>query len=76
MYQLRVFMPGDEAPIEMATLLRGGEVLEMVSLLLRQFSGCDRIEVLASSLRLFSVEGGRGEAREAFDADRGFARYH
>lgn len=76
MYRLQVFMPGDDAPIETATLPRGGEVLEMVSLLLRRFSGCDRIEVFAGSLRLFNVEGGGAEARETIAPYPGATRYH
>jgi hypothetical protein len=76
MYQLQVFMPGDDAPIEMATLPRGGDVLEMVSLLLRQFPGCGRIDVFAGALRLFSVEGGSAEARETISSYPGVARYH
>ncbi|MDG2520266.1 hypothetical protein P7B02_01840 [Caulobacter segnis] len=76
MYQLQVFMPGEHAPIEMTTLPRGGEVLETVSLLLRQFPGCDRIEVFAGALRLFSVEGDSAEARETISSHPVVARYH
>ncbi|WP_369061699.1 hypothetical protein ABOZ73_06555 [Caulobacter sp. 73W] len=76
MYRLQVFMPGDDAPIEMTSLPRGGEVLDMVSLLLRQFPGCDRIEVFAGALRLFSIEGGSDEARDPLANGFGAARYH
>ena len=76
MYRLQVFMPGDDAPIETTSLPRGGDVLQRVSLLLRQFSGCDRIEVFAGSLRLFNVEGGGAETRGTIDACPGTARYH
>lgn len=76
MYRLQVFMPGDDAPIETASLSRGGDVLHSVSLLLRQFSGCDRIEVFAGSLRLFKVEGGGAEARDTTDAYPGTERHH
>lgn len=69
-------MPGDDAPIETASLPRGGDVLQGVSLLLRRFSGCDRIEVFAGSLRLFNVHGGAAEARETIDDDTGKARHH
>lgn len=56
MYSLRVMKPGSIAPLETVELDRAADVLTCIPELLARHAGCERIEVLASTTRLFAVD--------------------
>ena len=56
MYTLRVFQPGDPIATETLVRERAADVLESIPILLARHSGCERIEVHAGALKLFSVD--------------------
>lgn len=62
MYQLQVFYPFDPAARRTVSVRSAAEVMELVSDLLAEHPGCERIVVLVQGVRLFSVDchGHRG----------------
>lgn len=56
MYTLRVYQQDDPVATETLTCDRAADVLEAIPRLLARHARCERIEVHAGALRLFSVD--------------------
>ena len=56
MYELHVYYPGEPRPRLTERVRRAAEALDSISRLLAAHRGCERIVVMLSGLRLFSVD--------------------
>ncbi|RYF94773.1 MAG: hypothetical protein EON95_04045 [Caulobacteraceae bacterium] len=56
MYELRVFLPGENQPLRALTFSTALQVMDVMPLLLSEHAGCERISVSAAGSYLFSVD--------------------
>ena len=56
MYELGVYYPGDIIARKMVEAKRAEEALGLIPKLLAEHDGCERVVVMLSGLRLFSVD--------------------
>ena len=56
MYELGVYYPGDTIARSMVEAKRADEALGLIPKLLAEHAGCERVVVMLSGLRLFSVD--------------------
>ena len=63
MYELVVHHPGPGVATERVKLARSSDVLDMIPRLLARHHGCERIDVMYSGGKLFSVDCAGNELR-------------
>ena len=56
MYQLLVFYPGERLPHTTTKVAKAADVLELISTLLAEHGGCERVVVMNDGVRLFAVD--------------------
>lgn len=56
MYDLRVYLPDQHAPIKTVVVASAAEAMAAIPRLLAEHDGCERVSVIAGTLYLFSVD--------------------